>query len=109
SRSRPAAAAPWVPADRPPPPAFRYWLRMRMTSSSSVPPPPVMRHASHTPSRAPGLESQVASVAHDAPILPAVQATGWHRKPCGGTCEARVTVVGSGVPSAATPVLYSEQ
>jgi hypothetical protein len=81
-----------------------------MNISFSVLSPPVIEQASHDPSRAPGDESQRrSSPVQGAPTFPATHAMGWHWKPCGGTCEARVTVVGSGEPSAATPLLYSDQ
>jgi len=85
---------------------------MRMNISFSVLSPPVMGHASHEPSFAPGAESQLRSSAlpaHGAPTFPAVHAVGVQWKPCGGTWDARVTTVGSGDPSVATPLLYNDQ
>jgi hypothetical protein len=74
--------------------------------------PPVISQASHVPSSAPGLVSQVASSnapQHGAPMLPPVHALGVHRMPLGGVVESRRTVVGSGEPSEATPLLYVAQ
>jgi hypothetical protein len=84
-----------------------------MNISFSVLSPPLIRHASHSPSFAPDAESQVRSSPtplHGVPTLPAAHATGVHRlMALCGVFERRVTVSGSGDPSAATPLLYSEQ
>ncbi len=83
-----------------------------MNISFSVLSPPVMGHASHEPSPALGDESHRRSSPtpeQGTPTFPETHAVGVQWNPCGGTCDARVTVVGSGEPSAVTPLLYSEQ
>ena len=84
-----------------------------MNISFSVLSPPVIRHASHTPSPAPGEESHVAlslEPLHAAPTFPATHATG-EQTPMpasyalSGTFDARVTVSGLGEPSSAWPLL----
>ena len=88
-----------------------------MNISFSVLSPPVIGHASHSPSPAPGDESQVASSSaplHAAPTRPAVHATGLHVPP---TCPAavtltrdrRVTCDGSGTSPSPSPFSYVPQ
>ena len=79
-----------------------------MNISFSVLSPPVIGQASHTPSLAPGAESQSRSRRHAAGgfIFPATHAIGvqWIGE-FGGMCDARVTRLGSGDPSTVTPLL----
>src|SRR2546425_5006227 len=85
-----------------------------MNISFSVLSPPRIGQASHTPSFTPDLESQSGSVVQVAGgfIFPATHFTGVQCENAGalgGTCEARVTRVASGDPSAVTPLLNSAQ
>ena len=85
-----------------------------MNISFSVLSPPTIWHASQMPSRALGPVSQPRSVLQLAGgfIFPATHCSGVQCEKdgaLGGTCEARVTSVGSGDPSDVTPLLYGAQ
>src|SRR5581483_5926020 len=78
---------------------------VRTNISFSVVTPAVIGHASHTPSPAPGDESQLAPSAaplHAAPTFPATHATGLHVVRS-GIVERRVTSRRSGEPSSLSP------
>ena len=70
--------------------------------------PAVIAQASHSPSPAPGDESQAASSStpeQGSPTRPAVHASGTQGEAFCGMRDARTTVAGSGDPSGATPLL----
>ena len=88
---------------------------MRMNISFSVLSPPLIAQASHKPSFALGAESQVwlspTPYARGADLAGGARGRRARRRirALAGMRESRVTASGSGEPSGATPLLYSEQ
>lgn len=85
------------------------YVPVRTNISFSVVAPAVIGQASHQPSPAPGVESQLASSpvpVHGSPTRPSTHATGRHVVRS-GIVERRVTRRRSKPPSGSTPLLKS--